>query len=168
MLGVLIFDTLPGLVIGIAVSMLLLLYRSSRPNVTALVRAGDADGAGVWVDASRHPEQPPDPEVLVVRVESGLYFANADHVRSRIQALRTDQTRFVVLDGETTPTIDVSAAEMLSQLSREFDRAGVKLLVAHDIGQVRDVLDRTDDPAERIFPTVDAAVAAAHADRPDS
>jgi high affinity sulfate transporter 1 len=168
MLGVLVFDTLPGLVIGIAVSMLLLLYRSSRPNVASLVRVGEADGAGVWADVSRHPEAPPDPEVVVVRVESGLFFANADHVRTRIRALVTPATRVVVLDGETTPTIDVSAAEMLAQLGRELDRAGVALYVAHDIGQVRDVLDRAEESAGRIFPTVDAAVAAAYAQRPGS
>jgi sulfate permease, SulP family len=92
---VLVFDTLPGLVIGIAVSMLLLLYRSSRPNVTRLARGSGA----MWVDASRHPELSVDPEVVVVRVESGLYFANADHVRARVRALVTPQTRSVVLDG---------------------------------------------------------------------
>jgi SulP family sulfate permease len=150
------------------VSMLLLLYRTSRPNVARLVRTAgpDSDGAGVWVDATRHPEQPADPEVVVVRVESGLFFANADHVRTRIRALVTPATRVVVLDGETTPTIDVSAAEMLAQLRRDLDRAGVRLFVARDIGQVRDVLDRAEGGAGRIFPTVDAAVAAAHANRP--
>jgi sulfate permease, SulP family len=38
MLGVLIFDTLPGLFIGITLSLLTLLYRSSRPHVSALAR----------------------------------------------------------------------------------------------------------------------------------
>ena len=151
------------MVIGIAVSMGLLVYRSSRPNVARLVRTGEAGGVGVWADASRHPELTPDPDVVVVRVESGLYFANADHVRSRIRSMLTPQTVAVVLDGETTPTIDVSAAEMLAQLARDLDRAGATLLVAHDIGQVRDVLDRTERAATRLFGTVDDAVAAARA-----
>ena len=44
MLGVLVFDTLPGLFIGIAVSLLLLLYRASRPHVAVLGRVpGTAD-----------------------------------------------------------------------------------------------------------------------------
>ena len=41
LLGVLVFDTLPGLFIGILVSLLLLLYRSSRPSVSVLVRVDD-------------------------------------------------------------------------------------------------------------------------------
>jgi sulfate permease, SulP family len=162
MLGVLVFDTLPGLVIGIAVSMLLLLYRTSRPNVATLAPAG----SGIWVDVRRHPEREPAEDVVVVRVESGLFFANADHVRARIRELVTPATRAVVLDGETTPTIDVSAAEMLAQLDRDLRRDGVLLFVARDIGQVRDVLDRTEEAAGRIFPTVDEAVNAARRQEP--
>jgi high affinity sulfate transporter 1 len=47
MLGVLVFDTLPGLFIGIAVSLLLLLYRVSRPNVAVL---GQVPGSSQWAD----------------------------------------------------------------------------------------------------------------------
>ena len=61
MLGVLIFDTLPGLVIGIGISMLLLLYRSSRPHVAALAKQGE-----VWLDTDRHPELPTRPDALIV------------------------------------------------------------------------------------------------------
>ena len=44
LLGVLVFDTLPGLFIGIGVSLLLLIYRASRPQVATLVRATPSDG----------------------------------------------------------------------------------------------------------------------------
>jgi hypothetical protein len=69
-----------------------------------------------------------DDSVIVVRVESGLFFANADDVRRR-----------------------------LLKHAR----------VAHDIGQVRDVLRRaSDDPSlAHVYPTVDAAVRAAKNDR---
>ena len=88
LLGVLVFDTLPGLIIGIVVSMLLLLYWVARPHVARLAAAD-----GVWLDAERHQELTPDPRYLVVRVESGLFFANSEHVRDRIEALRMPQTR---------------------------------------------------------------------------
>ncbi|WP_328522555.1 hypothetical protein [Kribbella sp. NBC_00359] len=79
MLGVLIFDALPGLFVGIGISMLLLLTARPAPNVAVLGRTPGA--ATVWVDRARHPGSIAEPGVLVVRVESGLYFANADHVR---------------------------------------------------------------------------------------
>ncbi|MFI6432398.1 SulP family inorganic anion transporter [Rhodococcus oryzae] len=156
MMGVLLFDTLPGLVIGIGVSMLLLLYRSSRPHVAALAKEGS-----LWVDAERHPEIATRPDVVVVRVEAGLFFANADHVKDRIEALCTDETRTIVLDAETSPFVDVSAAEMLLQLRDTLGRKGIELRVARDIGQFRDTL-RQAAPNGRslgLYPTVTEALA---------
>jgi SulP family sulfate permease len=160
MFGVLIFDTLPGLVIGIAVSMTLLLYRASRPHVARLVRSGDAD---------RHPDLRPVESILVIRVESGLFFANADHVRDRIRALAETNPIAVVLDGESSPFIDVTAAGMLDQLTRELAAHGVQLYFARDIGQVRDVLHHTENGSGLlIYPDVDTAITAAraHSERP--
>ena len=162
MLGVLIFDTLPGLVIGMGVSMLLLLYRVSRPHV-----AGLAKRDGAWLDVERHEDLDADPTKLVVRVESGLFFANSDHVRERIEALRTPQTRIVVLDAETSPFIDISAAEMLAQLASSLARDGIELRIARDIGQFRDVMRSAVPEAfhHEVFRTIDQALDAP-SDRP--
>ncbi|MFD6860502.1 SulP family inorganic anion transporter [Rhodococcus sp. NPDC060090] len=158
MLGVLLFDTLPGLVIGIGVSMLLLLYRSSRPHVASLVRMGDR-----WVDVTARPSDHATgrPEVLVVRVESGLYFANSDYVHQQIEARCTDETRVVVLDAETSPFIDVSAAQMLLELRDTLAERGITLRIARDIGQFGDVLEHSGSGGAPIavYPTVRAAIA---------
>ena len=68
----------------------------------------------------------------------------------------------MVLDAETTPSIDVSATEMLTHLAVELRRGNVTLVVAHSIGQVRDVLRRAGADAQvlqSMYPTVDEAVA---------
>lgn len=166
--GVLVFDTLPGLVIGIAISLLLLIARTSRPNIAELAPAGPAPGAAatVWVDRRRHPGVAPISGVLVVRVEGPLMFTDADFVRDRILALGTSETAgapitTVVLDAESVPGIDVTAAAMLTQLHHELEAAGIRFGVARGIGQVRDVLAASDDAADEpvIYPTIDAAVA---------
>ncbi len=158
MAGVLFFDTLPGLVIGIGVSMLLLLYRASRPHVAALAKQGT-----LWVDAERHPELPTRPDVVVIRVEAGLFFANCDHVKARIEELCTDETRMVVLDAETSPYVDVTAAEMLVQLRNTLSDRGIALRVARDIGQFRDTLRKSaeEGAAVGVYPTVADALAGA-------
>ena len=162
LLGVLVFDTLPGLFIGIGISVLLLLYRASRPNVAVLGRTAGPDPA--WVDLARHPAAERAPGVEVVRVEGGLFFANADHVRARIRRIaQSGDARAVVLDAETTPSIDVTGARMLADLAQDLGRQDTDLLVARDLGQVRDVLQRAEVPgiAVGVHPTVDAAVHAA-------
>lgn len=162
LLGVLVFDTLPGLVIGISVSLLLLVYRSSRPNVTLLGHAPAAPGQ--WVDLARHPDNPTEPGIAVVRVESGLFFANADHVRARVRALAGQtRARTVVLDAQAVPFIDLTAANMLLELDRDLARDGAHLVLARDVGQVRDLLRRAGagESTLRAYPTVGAAVEAA-------
>ena len=160
--GVLVFDTMTGLFIGIAVSVLLLVYRASRPNVAVLGRTVGPDPA--WVDLARHPGAETVPDVQVVRVEASLFFANADHVRTRIRRIaESADPRAVVLDAETTPSIDVTGAQMLADLADNLRGRGTRLLVARDVGQVRDVLRRVEVPeiVVGVYPTVDAAVEAA-------
>jgi SulP family sulfate permease len=156
--GVLVFDTLPGLFIGIGVALLLLLYRASRPHVAVLGKVpGTRDQYG---DISRHAQNEQLPDVVVLRVESGLFFANADWVRDHILAQVTDETKAIVLDAENIPTIDVTAVRMLTDLADDLDRRGVRLVLAHDIGQVRDLIRRAegDEAVRRVYPTVQDAV----------
>jgi len=138
MLGVLVFDTLPGLFIGIGVSMVLLLYRASRPHIAVLRQI---PGAGRWADRSQHPEDTVIDGLIVLRVESGLFFDNADYARTVIgRAADADGIRAVVLDCETVPFVDVTAARMLDDLSRTLQAKRVRLVIARGVGQVRDVL----------------------------
>ena len=156
--GVLVFDTLPGLFIGVVLSLLLLLYRASRPHVAVLGRIPGR--MGEFGDVERHPEYEPIEGVVVLRVEGGLFFANADTVRARIRTRASQPgTKAVVLDAETVPFIDVTAATMLVELAAEVERDGAALLIARDIGQVGDVLRGVaDGPPIRTYPTVEEAV----------
>lgn len=164
LLGVTVFDTLPGLFIGIAVSLLLLIYRASRPYVATLGKTPGADGH--YRDVERHPDAHVPDHIAVLRIESGLYFANADTVRADVlKAATADGIRAVILDAETIPFIDVTASQMLADLSDELHHQNVQLLIARDIGQVRDILRRVveDHPTlGRVYPTVQAAVDAAN------
>jgi SulP family sulfate permease len=166
LLGVTVFDTLPGLFIGIAVSLLLLTYRASRPYVATLGREPGPDG--VYSDIDRHPENRIPDHVAVLRIESGLYFANADAVRATVvRAAKAENVRGVVLDAGTVPFLDVTAARMLGTLAEDLRARGVRLLIARDIGQVRDVLRRVVEDPEltSMYSSVQAAVDAIDAQR---
>ncbi|HYI35788.1 MAG TPA: SulP family inorganic anion transporter [Thermoleophilaceae bacterium] len=157
MLGVLVFDTLPGLSIGISVSLLLLLYRSARPNVAVLGRVPGT--AGQYADLTRHPDNRTVAGVEVLRVESGLFFANADWVRQRIRrAAAHPDTHTVILDAETVPFVDVTAAQALAQAADDLSEQDVKLVLARDVGQVRDVLHQVGTSQIEVYPDVDTAV----------
>jgi high affinity sulfate transporter 1 len=148
--GVLIVGPLPGLVIGIGACFVLLLYRTSRPHVAVLGRH-----QRIWVDLARYPDAVTVPGVTVLRVESGLYFANADAVQAAVRAAAVGR-HAVVLDGQTTASVDVTASDMLVEVATSLQRKGVRFAIARDIGQVRDVLS----PALEEYSTVDGAVKA--------
>jgi sulfate permease, SulP family len=65
-----------------------------------------------------------------------------------------------VLDAQTMPFIDVTGARMLRELAEDLQRDGVALVIARDIGQVRDVLRRTDADGVlvAVHPTIQDAV----------
>lgn len=151
MMGVLIFDTLPGLLIGAGVAILLLVYRTSQPHIAAL-----APSDGLWLDTARHPGLRGRPEALVVRVEAGLCFVNADFVRHRIEELCTERTRLVVLDAETSPAIDVTAASMLIDLRDTLARRRIVFRIARSIGQFGEELTAAEAGSHSIavYPTI--------------
>jgi MFS superfamily sulfate permease-like transporter len=157
LLGVLVFDTLPGLFIGIVVSIVLLVYRASRPHVAVL---GRRPGEHHWVDLDRHPDATAEDGIVVLRPESGLFYANADNVAADVTTHLDASTRAVVLDLASVPVIDVSAVDMLVELGADLRRRDITLCVARDIGQVRDVLETAGgtELLERVYPTADDAV----------
>lgn len=68
----------------------------------------------------------------------------------------------VVLDGRTTPSIDVTAAAMLVLLRQDLHLLGADLVMAGEVGQVRDVLAVAEPDGEPpIFVTIEEAIAAA-------
>lgn len=159
LVGVLVFGILAGLFIGIGVSLLLLIYRASRPHIA---RLGRAPGSDQYTDIHRHPENEPPRGVVVLRVESPLFFANADIVRAAARAAaREEGVRAVVIDAETVPTIDITAAHMLHELHDELAADGVRFVLARDVGRVHDVLLRTADDQDPALTSVFATVAKA-------
>jgi SulP family sulfate permease len=159
LVGVLVFDTLPGLFIGIGVSILLLLYRASRPHIAVLGR--DPDGGDRWSDLERHPDNEREPRVVVLRPESALFFANAEAIRDEIRARVEADTKAVVLDAETVPAIDVTAVTMLITLAGDLRRDGIELVLARDLSVVGELVSLGEENTPlRTYPTVRAAVAA--------
>jgi MFS superfamily sulfate permease-like transporter len=153
LLGVLVFDTLPGLFIGIAVSLLLLLYRASRGRA----RPGPR-GRRPLRRRAPPPREPAGARDRGPAPGERAVLRQADAVRAHAAE---PSVRAVVLDAETIPYIDVTAARMLMQLGGDLEREDVRLVMARDIGQVRDVLRRAEgERLPRAYPTVRAAIAA--------
>jgi MFS superfamily sulfate permease-like transporter len=102
----------------------------------------------------------------VLRVEGGLFFANADTVRTSIKHYAAEPgTRAIVLDAESVPFIDLTAGRMLHELGDDLARDGQQLAIAYDLGQVRDLL-RKEDTKVILATSIPEAIAALTATGP--
>ena len=158
-------DVLPGLVIGVVLMLLLMIYNASRPHIAVLARMPATPGA--YGDVGRHPDYERIPELLVLRLESPLFYANATLVRDRVKYLvgaSDPLPKAVVLDIGGNADLDITSAETLEQLRGALEAAGIDLILADLRQPVIRRLQRTGLTAalreDRIFPTIDEGVEA--------
>jgi high affinity sulfate transporter 1 len=138
--GVLMLGILKGVLIAAIVSMLLVIRRVANPHVA---RLGRIPGTQRYSDLARHHDNEEIPDVVIVRVESGLLYFNVDHVRARIRehiAAGGPGLRAVVWDLSTSPYVDISGAKLVGDIQRELAPRGVRFRVAEAHSWVRALL----------------------------
>jgi len=167
-LGVILIDVLPGMVIGMLASVLLMLYRSSKPHVSSLGRVPGEPGA--YGDLVRHPENRAVPGVAILRLDAPVYYANARTARDRMKrivAAMERPTAAVVMDATAQDALDVTSASVIAGLLEEWRQAGIVVFIAEAHQPVIDFARRTGLFAEigedHFIRTLDAAVTAAEA-----
>ena len=164
LIGVLTVDVLPGLVIGVLSMILLVVYHASRPHVSVLGRVpGVRDAYG---DIGRHPDYEQVADLLVLRLEAPLFYANAAPVCEQIKHLvgaSEWRPRGVILDAGSNSNLDITSAEKLDQLVVKLRAAHVDFALAEVRRPVLDAARRsgvlTTIGEDRIFHTIDEAVA---------
>jgi MFS superfamily sulfate permease-like transporter len=102
-------------------------------------------------DLKRHPENITYPEILVVRFDAPLVFANSHMVKHDIldAVEEAPDLGLVVLDMESSPMLDITASDMLGDLDDILDERGVKFRLANLMGEGRDML-RAIYPQKRV------------------
>jgi SulP family sulfate permease len=116
-------------------------------------------------DIERHADAETVPGLVVYRFDAPIFFANARHLRVEARALVAGAhtpVRWFVLDASAVFDLDVTAAEGLEKLRREFEEEGVVLGIAEARAPMRRMLWRTGlverIGRENLHPTVGAAV----------
>jgi MFS superfamily sulfate permease-like transporter len=161
----LVLGILPGLLIAVGLSLVLLLVRLARPEITAQGRRAGETG---WVALERHPEAAGLPGVLALRVEAPLLFLNGGLLRDEIRAavaVADPPPRLVIVDLGASSELDIESLDILLRLSEHLHESGIGLWLAGIRGPVRAMLegagyDRPDGPF-RLFRTMEDAAAAA-------
>ena len=127
--GVLSVGVLAGVVVGVVLSLIWLVYVATRPPMPLL---GREPGTQVFRDLDEHPGDETFPGVAVLRLDGGLFFATAEALENRIRALAEEggPLRAVVLDLEGVNFIDSQGSAKLSELHELTEASGVVLRLA--------------------------------------
>ena len=131
-----------GIVSGVAVSIALLLWRTSRPHIAIV---GQVPGTEHFRNVLRH-QVITDEAVLSIRIDESLNFANARAIEDWILNEVADRPalRHIVLQCTAVNEIDGSALESIELVLHRLEAQGIQLHLSEVKGPVMDRLQRVD------------------------
>ena len=131
----------PGLIAGVALSIFLHLYKTSRPHVAVV---GQIPGTTHFRNVARHTVVT-DPEIVSLRVDESLYFPNARFLEDRINGAvaANPAIRHLILECPAVNAIDSSALESLEAINHRLKDGGITFHLSEVKGPVMDQLKRS-------------------------
>lgn len=131
-----------GVTAGVLLSLVLHLWRSSRPHVAEV---GLVPGTEHFRNIHRHAVLT-DPALVTLRIDESLYFANARYLEDLIldRVTRDPAVRDLVLMCSAVNEIDMSALESLESINQRLSEMGIRLHLSEVKGPVMDRLRRSD------------------------
>lgn len=133
-----------GILVGVVLSLVVVIYSSAKPHSTELGRLGNTKN---FRNIKRYPEAKTNGKVLIYRFDSQLYFANVTHFRDRMDELiasRDSKLELLILDASSIHDIDSTGIHALRDLIEDLRKKNIKLFIAGAIGPVRDKLKACD------------------------
>ncbi len=130
-----------GIMIGAALAVLLYLYQTMRPRVAVLGRHPD----GALRDRQVFAGLPDSPDVLALRFDAGLYFANAAFFEEQVldAVAAKPGVKVVLISGASINRMDASGEEVVRHLVERLRAGGIGVVFGGLKKQVLDVMRNT-------------------------
>ncbi len=132
-----------GILTGVVASLGVVIYHSSKPHVAPL---GQLPGTRVYRNLNRFEEAGDRKDVLVIRYDAPLFYANAEHFKETAESFIAQKgpgLKLVVLDASGMNSIDTTGIHALASLENELRNKGIQLRMSAVHGPVRDLLERS-------------------------
>ncbi|XP_030543417.1 sulfate transporter 3.1-like [Rhodamnia argentea] len=150
-LGVVFGSIEIGLVTAVVLSLVRLLISIARPRTFEL---GNIPNSMIYRSMDQYPNAAHVPGVLILQIDSPIYFANANYLRERlsrwiyeeedrVKASGENSLQYIVLDLSAVGSIDTSGISMLKETSKNVDRRGLKLVIANPRSEVIKKLEKS-------------------------
>lgn len=158
-----------GILIGVLLSLILLIYRSARPHIA---QCEQIEGTTYYKNIHRFENLHQHPEALIIRLDGQLYFANIEYFKDQLFKMmeaKGSQLKLVVWNAEAVNHIDSSAVLMLRNLVAELRQKEILFAVSGATGPVRDILFKSklvhDITRELMFAEVHKALECLESDK---
>jgi SulP family sulfate permease len=155
--AVLLTSVEKGIMLGAVISLLLHLWRTSKPHIAIVGRVEDTEH---FRNVLRHPVKT-CPHVLAVRVDESLYFVNTKYLENYVMQAVSDnpEVKSLLLVCSAVNLIDGSALETLQSLILDLENMGIEFYMSEVKGPVMDKLEKVGFVEklgrDRIFLTTD-------------
>ena len=162
LLGVAVLGAIPGIGLAIAIAVIEFLWDGWRPHYAVL---GQPEGVEGYHDIKRYPDARQLPGLVLFRWDAPLFFANAESFKDRVleeASKPSAPVRWFVVAAEPVTSVDVTAADVISELEQALQKNATKLCFAELKDPVKDKLrkfglfSRLGEAS--FFPTLEAAV----------
>ena len=132
-----------GIIIGVGLSLIILIFRTSRPYVAELGKVPDSN---FYRNKNRFEEVIIEKDILVFRFDAQLFYANSNYFRDRLDEMidqKGNALKLIVLDAESINRVDSTGLEMLKERVKFFQKKDINFYFAGVKGPVRDDLFRS-------------------------
>ena len=129
-----------GISVGVGLSLVVLIFRTSRPYVAELGKVPDAN---FYRNKERFEEVIIEDDILVFRFDAQLFYANASYFRDKLDEMAEKKgkaLKLIVLDSESINRTDSTGVEMLKERIKFYQKKGVLFYFAGAKGPLRDAL----------------------------
>lgn len=132
-----------GIAVGVLLSLVLVIYSTTRPHSAELGRLGDTKN---YRNIDRYTEANVYDNILIYRYDSSLYFANVEHFQETINERMErhgDSLELIILDASAISSIDSTGIHAMEETISNVREKGVRFFIAGAIGPVRDKLKKS-------------------------
>src|SRR5207342_3644025 len=140
--GVAVFGVVPGIGIAVLIAVVEFLWDGWRPHYAVL---GRVEGVRGYHDTKRYPQALLIPGLVLFRWDAPLFFANAALFQEKILKVISDSptpVKRIIVAAEPVTSVDISSADMLTELKKTLDASQIELHFAEMKDPVKDKLKR--------------------------
>lgn len=139
--GTMVLGVEPGIIIGILLSIIMVIYRISNPEIEEL---GQIPGKHIFRNIERFPDLELHEEILILRIDSQIYFANSNFIKDYVydKIKEKQKLRHVIFDAGAINRIDSSGFHFLKDMIEDLSKKGILVHFVQVRGGIRDVMKK--------------------------